>query len=69
MTDREKAGLRGPVKSCVEETEKRLTATEYGLDGRLLMTRTSNTDSGRVTTKNYDASSLTSQRILSVHQL
>jgi YD repeat-containing protein len=55
MTDREKAGLRGPVKSCVEETEKRLTTTEYGVDGRLLTTRTSNADSGWVTTKTYDA--------------
>ena len=36
MTDREKVGLRGPVKSCVEETGKRLATTEHGLDGRLL---------------------------------
>jgi hypothetical protein len=48
MTDGEKAELRGSVKSCVEETTypagKSLTTTEYGLDGRLLTTRTSNSD-------------------------
>ena len=48
MTDREEAGLRGLVKSCVEETigprRKSLTTTEYGLDGRLLTTRTSHPD-------------------------
>ena len=55
MTDREKAGLRGPVKSCVEETGKRLITTEYGVDGRLRTTRTSYADSGWVTTNNYDS--------------
>ena len=56
MTDREKAGLRGPVKSCVEETNapgNRVTTTEYDLDGRLLMDRTS--DRRRVNTRTYDA--------------
>ena len=60
MTDREKAGLRGPVKTCVEETTyppgKRLTTTEYGLDGRLLTTHASNPDGSEwVTTQTYDA--------------
>jgi len=60
MTDREEAGLRGPVKTCVEETHypngKSLTTTEYGLDGRLLATRNSYADGSEwVTTKTYDA--------------
>ncbi|HEX2665566.1 MAG TPA: RHS repeat domain-containing protein [Candidatus Acidoferrum sp.] len=59
-TDRAKAGLRGPVKTCVEETSyptgKFLTTTEYGLDGTLLTTRISNPDGSEwVTTKTYDA--------------
>jgi len=60
MTDREKAGLRGPVRTRVEETiypgGKFLTTTEYSLDGRLLATRASNSDgSAWVTTQTYDA--------------
>lgn len=60
MTDREKAGLRGPVRTRVEETiypgGKFLTTTEYSLDGRLLATRASNPDgSAWVTTQTYDA--------------
>jgi len=61
MTDREEAGLRGPVKTCVKEASyparKSLTTAEYGLDGRLLTTRTSNPVGGSewVTTKSYDA--------------
>jgi antitoxin component YwqK of YwqJK toxin-antitoxin module len=60
VTEREKAGLRGPVKTCVEETSyptgKSLTTTEYDLDGRLLETRISNPDGSEwVTTKTYDA--------------
>jgi len=60
ITDREEAGLRGSVKTCVEETtyptERFLTTTEYGLDGRLLTTRTSYGDGSEwVTTKTYDA--------------
>jgi len=60
ITDREEAGLRGSVKTCVEETTyptgKSLTTTEYGLDGRLLTTRNSYADGSEwVTTKTYDA--------------
>lgn len=60
ITDREKAGLRGPVRTSVEEavypTGKFLTATEYSLDGRLLTTRTSSTDGSEwLTTQTYDA--------------
>jgi hypothetical protein len=43
MTDREKAGLRGPVKTCVEEniypTGTVLVTSEYTLDGKLLVSR------------------------------
>jgi hypothetical protein len=58
-TDREKAGLRGPAKLCVEETTyntgKSLRTTEYSLDGRLLMTHASNPDGSEwVTTQSYD---------------
>src|SRR6266516_1975962 len=60
MTDREEAGLRGSVRICVEETTyptgKSLTTTEYGPDGRLLTTRTSNSDGSECfTTKTYEA--------------
>jgi len=60
ITDREQAGLRGSVKTCVEETTypngKFLTTTEYELDGRLLETRISNPDGSEwVTTKTNDA--------------
>jgi len=60
ITDREEAGLRGRVKSCVEETTyptwKSLKTTEYDLDGRLLTTRISNADGSEwVTTKTYGA--------------
>ena len=60
MADREKAGLRGSVKTCVEETtyakRKSLTTTEYGLDGRLLATRNSYSDGSEwVTTRTYAA--------------
>lgn len=48
MTDRETAGLRGLVRTCVEEASysggKSWTATEYSEDGRLLTTRTSDPD-------------------------
>ena len=59
-TDREQAGLRGSVKTCVEEstypTGKSLKTTEYDLDGRLLTTRISTADGSEwVTTKTYDA--------------
>src|SRR5215472_807669 len=59
ITDREEAGLRGLVKTCVEETTyntgKSSRTTEYGLDGRLLATRASNPDCSEwVTTQTYD---------------
>jgi YD repeat-containing protein len=60
MSDREKAGLRGPVRTCLEEiiypTGKCLTTTEYSTDGRVLTTRMTQPDgSGWVTTHTYDA--------------
>src|SRR5271163_247525 len=56
MSDRDKAGLRGPVKTCVEEGTKYLITTEYSSDGKLLTTRTTNTDGPEwVSTRTYDA--------------
>lgn len=61
MSDREKAGLRGPVRTCVEETivsdgSKYLTTTEYSSDGRLLALRNTYSDGSEwVTTQTYDA--------------
>lgn len=61
MTDLEKAGLRGPVSTCVEESifsfgGQSLTATEYGPDGRLLATRIRNSDGSEwLTTHTYHA--------------
>jgi YD repeat-containing protein len=62
MSDREKAGLRGPVKSCVEErtalsdANKYSTTTEYSPDGRLLTSRSTNSDGSEwVRTLTYDA--------------
>src|SRR5271170_2507201 len=56
MSDREKAGLRGPVNTCVEEGTKYSITTEYSPDGRLLTTRTTNTDGPEwVSTRTYDA--------------
>ena len=61
MPDREKAGLRGPVKTCIEENSlpdgsKYSTASEYSPDGRLLTTRMSNSDGSEwVTTHTYQA--------------
>ncbi|MGD1024910.1 MAG: hypothetical protein ABR880_19155 [Candidatus Sulfotelmatobacter sp.] len=62
MSDREEAGLRGPVRTCVQETifpnrESVLTTTtEYSLDGKLLAVRFGNPDgSGWVTTHTYNA--------------
>ena len=61
MTDREKAGLRGPVKLCVEEKErisprwKSSKTTEYGPHGRHLTTRITNSNGLEwVITKTYD---------------
>jgi hypothetical protein len=60
MTDREKAGLRGPVKTCVEEivnpTGAISLAFEYAADGRLLICRQTNPDGSEwLTTNTYDA--------------
>jgi YD repeat-containing protein len=62
MFDCEKAGLRGPVKTCVEERPalpngiKYSTTTEYSPDGRLLTTRNTSSDgSGWFTKQTYDA--------------
>ena len=56
MSDRDKAGLRGPVKTCVEEGTKYSITTEYSSDGKLLTTRTTNTDGPEwVSTRTYDA--------------
>ena len=60
VSDREKAELRGPVRTCGEETiypgGKFLTTTEYSLDGRLLTTRTVQSDGSEwVTSQTYDA--------------
>jgi YD repeat-containing protein len=62
VSDREKAGLRGPVKTCVEErtdlsdANKYSTTTEYSPDGRLLTSRSTNSDGSEwVSTQTYDA--------------
>src|SRR6266480_6852861 len=61
VSDREKAGLRGPARTCIEENNlpdgsKYLTTTEYSPDGRLLATRTRNPDGSEwLTTRTYDA--------------
>jgi hypothetical protein len=61
MSDREKAGLRGPVRTCVEETilpEDRTHSitTEYGADGRLLTLRTIHSDGTEwIRTQSYEA--------------
>jgi YD repeat-containing protein len=61
-SDRDKAGLRGPVKTCIEETNgprddrKYSTTTEYSPDGRLLTTRHTGSDGTEWTkTQSYDA--------------
>lgn len=66
ISDREKAGLRGSVKQCTEETitpgvqggaEIRFSqTTEYDPDGRILSTSRGSTDDGWkwVTTNTYD---------------
>jgi hypothetical protein len=62
ISDREEAGLRGPVKTCVEErTEppdgtKYSTTTEYSPDGRLLTTQHTGSDGTEwIKTQSYDA--------------
>jgi len=59
MSDREKAGLRGPVKTCLEETiyptGKYMNTMEYGTDGRVLTIRTTQEDGSEwVSTNLYD---------------
>jgi YD repeat-containing protein len=71
MSDREQSGLHGRVKSCTEvDTHSGLTnaegnsyevrfetTTEYDADGRILSTRSRNTDGSQwVTNYSYDAS-------------
>jgi hypothetical protein len=60
MTDREKAGFRGPVRTCTEEMDypagKFVITTEFTLDGKLLSTRHLNPDGSQwVTSQFYDA--------------
>jgi len=61
-SDREKAGLRGPVRTCVEETtalpnnSKNSTTTEYSPDGKFLTSHTTNSDGLEwIRTQTYDA--------------
>ena len=68
VSDREQRGLRGPVKSCTEEsTHPGMTDadgktypevhSEYDTDGRILITRSRNSDGSQwVTRYGYDAS-------------
>jgi YD repeat-containing protein len=72
MSDREQHGLRGPVKSCTEENAfpgatdaegktypevRSEYTTEYDTDGRILATRSGNSDGSQwVTSYSYDAS-------------
>jgi len=60
MTDREKAGLRGAVRTCIEEithsTGTISRAFEYTVGGRLLTCRQTNPDGSEwLTTHTYDA--------------
>jgi YD repeat-containing protein len=61
VTDREKAGLRGPVKTCVEEIVQSTTDTtslafEYAVDGRLLTCLQTIPDGSQwITTYTYDS--------------
>jgi YD repeat-containing protein len=69
MTEREQAGLRGLVKTCIQETtfpshaannipeRKMSTTTDYDLSGRVLAVRHSNPDGSEwISTKTYDSS-------------
>jgi hypothetical protein len=63
MTDREKAGLRDPIRTRVEETMHSggvvSIASEYSIEERLLTSRNAHPDgSQRVTTHAYDADEL-----------
>ena len=63
MSDREKAGLHGPVRTCVEEAilpdnGKHLTTWEYSPDGKIVIfaARFGNSDGTEwITTHTYDA--------------
>jgi YD repeat-containing protein len=60
VTDREKAGLRGPVKTCVEEivqsTGAIFLAFEYAVDGKLITCHQTNPDGSQwLTTHTYDS--------------
>jgi YD repeat-containing protein len=61
VSDRQKAGLRGPAITCIEEYnlpdgKKYWTATEYSPDGTLLTTRTRDPDGSEwLTTRTYHA--------------
>jgi YD repeat-containing protein len=61
MSDREKAGLRGPVRTCIEESNlpyggKYSTTREYSPDGRLLATHAPNSDGSEwLSTRTYHA--------------
>jgi hypothetical protein len=60
MSDREKAGLHGPVRTCAAETilpdgKSYLATTEYSSDGRLITFRTTNSDGTEwIVTTTYD---------------
>jgi YD repeat-containing protein len=72
MSDREKAGLRGPVRTCFEETiypgattsdgkqipeRKSMYTTEYDVNGHIIVIRIRNSDGSEWTTRRtYDAS-------------
>lgn len=72
MSDREKVGLRGPVRTCIEETiypgatnsdgtqipeRKFWYTTEHDVDGRVMVIRNLNSDGSEwVTRYTYDAS-------------
>jgi YD repeat-containing protein len=61
MSDREEAGLRGPVRTCIDEIipadgRKYSTTTEYSPDGRLLASSNTNSDgTAWIKTQTYDA--------------
>ena len=60
MSDRERAGLRGPVRTCLEENtlpdgRKYSNVSEYSPDGSLLTTRVHNQDGSEwLTSRTYD---------------
>src|SRR5713101_8761286 len=61
VSDREKAGLRGPARTCIEENNlpdgrEYWNTTEYSPDGRLLTTRARNPDGSEwLTARTYHA--------------